>query len=170
MATGQAARTRAQIIIIKNRQRRAKGGYCGGAHGDAGGARPGHRKILFHAVNHKGTCQTPQAINEMMAMSRKIARGVGQDDAQHSTAEQSRAEDRPTLQDSGQGESRKAEEAKHGDIVIIMPKIILRPAAHAHAATETERHRERGRQGVCVCVGAGRGVRATTVPQDMATR
>lgn len=30
MATGQAARTRAQIIIIKKRQRRAKGGYCGG--------------------------------------------------------------------------------------------------------------------------------------------
>lgn len=112
MATGQAARTRAQIIIIKKRERRVKGGYCGGAHGDAGGAGPGHRKILFHAVNHKGTCQTPQAINEMMAMSRKIARGVGQDDAQHSTAQQSRAGDRPTLQDSGAGgeqEGRRGE-------------------------------------------------------------
>lgn len=55
--------------------------------GDA--ARPGHRKILFHAVNHKGTWQRPQAINEMMAMSRKIARGVGQDEDE-STTEDSR--------------------------------------------------------------------------------
>lgn len=114
-------------------------------------------KILFHAVNHKGTWQTPQAINEtMLAMSRKIARGVGQDSRTKGQQDSQRAGRKGGRESESRARGWARARAKHGDIVIIMPKIILRLVAHAQAEGESE----------TACVG----VRATTMPQDMATR
>lgn len=75
----------------------------------------------------------------MLAMSRKIARGVGQDSRTAGQQDSQRAGREERVGE----ESSQRVRAKHGDIVIIMPKIILRLVAHAQAQAESRRERER---------------------------
>lgn len=85
----------------------------------------------------------------MLAMSRKIARGVGQDSR---TAGQQDSQRAGREEGVGEESSQRAR-AKHGDIVIIMPKIILRLSAHAQP--ESERDSMRGCEGDDDAAGYG---------------
>lgn len=74
----------------------------------------------------------------MLAMSRKIARGVGQDSRTAGQQDSQRA----GREEGVREESSQRARAKHGDIVIIMPKIILRLVAHAQPESRRERERQ----------------------------